>query len=722
MHQVDAQERRECIHVATTQNGILITSYETLRITQDELLEAPWGMIVLDEGQRIRNPEAGVTKAVKRFSTPNRIILSGSPIQNNLQELWSLFDFINPGRLGTISVFLEEFRDPIEKGTLTGATEIQVATAYQCAIALRELTMPCILRRTKLEVLDVLQLPSKQEQVLFCNMSPEQYQVYVDFLQTDQVQRARAAATDRRAVGAVFFSLSVLRKLCNHPDLLLLGADPALHPDDMWNFERSGKMKVLAEVMKIWKTEGHRALIFVQTIQMLEVIEKWMVENNYAHSRIDGKTSVKRRLRLIEEFNGNSDLFAMILTTRVGGVGLNIIGANRVVIFDPDWNPMTDVQARERAWRIGQKKEVAVYRLVLTGTLEEKIYQRQVYKHFLAQKVLIDPRQRQFFKWSDVHDLFEKPPAPPGFDGSQMGMPKTNHRDAFKTLDPDAECNETTELMQAISDLPVTSEHSTTKKTTDENSALLQTLFDSNGIKTSFNHDKVEQPLLDRRIVREGARNVARRAVEVLKMSSHEARVLSRSGSNLPKREVATKREPGVVIKREPDYNSIIRSSGTSSADILAGLRQLAQIRSVHRARDGSQAEEARRRGFQSLQQATGDSRSATASNAIKREIAESTESFPEEEADTAAPKEELHESDQQIAKMILASFLNSKLAGSDHKMSTDQVLNHLAGNIAVHHQDVFKSLLKELCVFSKAVQPGESGTWSLRPELWPDR
>merc|ERR1719443_2156935 len=152
----------------------------------------------------------------------------------------------------------------------------------------------------------------------------------------------------------------------------------------------------------------------------------------YTHLRIDGKTAVKRRLTLINDFNGNLDFFAMILTTRVGGVGLNIIGADRVLIFDPDWNPMTDVQARERAWRIGQEREVAVYRLILTGTLEEKIYHRQVYKHFLSQKILSDPRQRRFFKWNDLVDLFSMPPAPPDVDRAEMAKIKSQYRTLFK--------------------------------------------------------------------------------------------------------------------------------------------------------------------------------------------------------------------------------------------------------------------------------------------------
>merc|ERR1719183_2201900 len=159
-----------------------------------------------------------------------------------------------------------------------------------------------------------------------------------------------------------------------------------------------------------------------------------MTRAGYTHLRIDGKTAVKSRLKMIDEYNSDPNIFAMILTTRVGGVGLNITGADRVVIFDPDWNPMTDVQARERAWRIGQTKDVAVYRLVLTGTVEEKIYQRQVYKHFLSQKVLNDPRQRQFFKWNDLADLFDVPPPPPGFAPDEMSEMRVKYKRLFSNM------------------------------------------------------------------------------------------------------------------------------------------------------------------------------------------------------------------------------------------------------------------------------------------------
>lgn len=718
MHQVTDAERKEAIEVASTNHGVLLTSYETMRTANEELYQASWVMVILDEGQKIRNPNANVTIAAKRFSTPHRLVLSGSPIQNNLQELWSLFDFISPGRLGTLPVFMEEFATPIEQGNVSGATEMRVATAYQCALALRELTQPCILRRTKAECMDVLRLPHKQEQVLFCTLSPEQYSVYIHFLQSEQVRRARSASRDRSAIGAVLFAISVLRKLCNHPDLLLKDADERAKPADMWNPERSGKMKVLAEILKLWHADKHRALIFVQTVQMLEVIQRWMTSMEYTHLRLDGTTPVKRRLALIDEFNSNPGLFAMVLTTRVGGVGLNIIGADRVVIFDPDWNPMTDVQARERTWRIGQKRDVAIYRLVQSGTVEEKIYQRQVYKHFLSQKVLNDPRQRQFFKWNDLADLFDVPPTPPNFNPADMRSLKEQYSSVFQKLSKSDECGdgevETTEVMRAIADLPTSAEH-VSKETTDEHNAILQTLYDSNGIKASFNHDKVEQSLLDRKIVREGANLVATRALAALKRSARE-----RAGHHISEptwtgqqglagKAAKMKVETGQRVKCEVGFDdrgelaAASRKAGVSSADIIDGLRQLAAIRAATRDHRPSQSGDAVRLGL-----VTRDDK-AKAMPALA-------------EADYLGTPLELHESDKRIAEAILHAFLNPKLASEGYSLTTGQVLQYLSNGVAAHHTDLFKSLLKQMCVLTKSLHPSEPSTWTLRKEFWPKK
>ena len=139
---------------------------------------------------------------------------------------------------------------------------------------------------------------------------------------------------------------------------------------------------------------------------MLDIIETFVVSAGYTYARLDGSIAVKQRMGIVDTFNNTNDIFLFILSTRVGGLGLNLIGANRVLIFDPDWNPSTDTQARERAWRIGQKRDVTIYRLITSGTIEEKIYHRQIFKQFLTNKILKDPKQKRFFKYKHLRDLF----------------------------------------------------------------------------------------------------------------------------------------------------------------------------------------------------------------------------------------------------------------------------------------------------------------------------
>jgi len=165
-------------------------------------------------------------------------------------------------------------------------------------------------------------------------------------------------------------------------------------------------MQVVDQILSVWHKEGHRVLLFTQTRQMLDILEHHL-SSNYSYSRIDGLTPIRQRLPLIDAFNSaDSTTFLFLLTTKAGGLGVNLTGANRVILFDPDWNPSTDLQARERSWRIGQRREVTVYRLVVRGTIEEKIYHRQIFKTFLTNKVLTDPKQKRFFTRRDMKDLF----------------------------------------------------------------------------------------------------------------------------------------------------------------------------------------------------------------------------------------------------------------------------------------------------------------------------
>ncbi|XP_046989241.1 DNA excision repair protein ERCC-6-like isoform X2 [Schistocerca americana] len=302
--------RESLIGIINSNKGILVTSYVGVVQHKDALTAKNWHYVILDEGHKIRNPDAQVTLAVKMFRTPHRIILSGSPMQNSLKELWSLFDFVFPGKLGTLPVFLAQLAVPITQGGYANASEVQ----------------------------------ENEEDV------PEEQRY--------------------------------------------------------GHWKKSGKMIVIESLLKIWKKQGHRVLLFTQSRQMLCVLESFVQKQGYKYLKLDGGTSIAARQPLITKYNEDKSYFLFLLTTRVGGLGVNLTGANRVVIYDPDWNPATDTQARERAWRIGQQNNVTVYRLVTAGTIEEKVYHRQIFKQFLTNKVLQDPRQRRFFKSNDLFELF----------------------------------------------------------------------------------------------------------------------------------------------------------------------------------------------------------------------------------------------------------------------------------------------------------------------------
>ncbi|KAM4591881.1 DNA excision repair protein ERCC-6 [Odontesthes bonariensis] len=389
-------------------HGILITSYSAVRNLQDILQRYDWHYIILDEGHKIRNPNAGITTASKQFRTPHRFILSGSPMQNNLKELWSLFDFVFPGKLGTLPVFMEQFSVPITMGGYSNASPVQVQTAFKCACVLRDTINPYLLRRMKADVKDNLSLPDKNEQVLFCRLTEEQREVYQTFLDSREVYQILNGDMH------VFSGLIALRKICNHPDLFSGGPkmlrgipEDQLTAEEHFGFwKRSGKLIVVESLLRLWFKQGHKVLLFTQSRQMLEILEVFIMGNNYSYLKMDGTTTIASRQPLIARYNEDKSIFIFLLTTKVGGLGVNLTGANRVIIYDPDWNPSTDTQARERAWRIGQKQQVTVYRLLTAGTIEEKIYHRQIFKQFLTNRVLKDPKQRRFFKSNDVYELF----------------------------------------------------------------------------------------------------------------------------------------------------------------------------------------------------------------------------------------------------------------------------------------------------------------------------
>ncbi|XP_039133395.1 DNA excision repair protein CSB [Dioscorea cayenensis subsp. rotundata] len=510
-------------HIVNSEAGLLLTTYEQLRLWGEKLLDIEWGYAILDEGHRIRNPNAEVTLVCKQLQTVHRIIMTGAPIQNKLAELWSLFDFVFPGKLGVLPVFETEFAVPISVGGYANASPLQVSTAYRCAVVLRDLIMPYLLRRMKADV--NAQLPKKTEHVLFCSLTSDQRSAYRAFLASAEVEQIFDG--NRNSL----YGIDVMRKICNHPDLL--EREHAAQNPDYGNPERSGKMKVVVQVLKVWREQGHRALLFTQTQQMLDIMENFLISSEYSYRRMDGHTPVKQRMALIDEFNNSSDVFIFILTTKVGGLGTNLTGADRVIIYDPDWNPSTDMQARERAWRIGQKKDVTVYRLITRGTIEEKVYHRQIYKHFLTNKILKNPQQKRFFKARDMRDLFTLQNDSEGNSTETSNIFKQLSGEVNLEVGQDKPAPSSVSIAASISSAngPHSSEVRTSmsskkgKETVngsevEEETDILRSLFDANGIHSAMNHDAIMNANdNDKMRLEEEAAKVAQRAAEALRES-----------------------------------------------------------------------------------------------------------------------------------------------------------------------------------------------------------
>lgn len=543
---------------------IIITTYVGLRIHSDKLLNVNWSYCVLDEGHKIRNPDSEISLTCKKLKCKNRIILSGTPIQNNLVELWSLFDFIYPGRLGTLPVFQQQFVQPINMGGYANATNTQVQTGYRCAVALRDLISPYLLRRVKADV--AKDLPKKKEMVLFCKLTEFQRRKYLEFLSSDELSQIKGGKRH------VLYGIDILRKICNHPDLL--DRDYIKNTSGYGDPKRSGKMQVVKQLLKLWKSEGHKTLLFTQSRQMLDILEEFIKFkepelSDIRYLRMDGTTSIQVRQTLVDRFNNESyDVF--LLTTRVGGLGVNLTGANRIIIYDPDWNPSTDLQARERAWRIGQKREVSIYRLMISGTIEEKIYHRQIFKQFLMNKVLSDPKQKRFFKTKELQDLFSLG-GEQGYSTETLNEEVEKHTKKLKdesTKDSD-DLDQVTNLdgVSKLESFYDGKEVSESNKEDDER--LMEGLLGEKSLENIATHEQMikSHSVGSSKIVKREAERIANQALEALRISRKETK----------KYDIGTPTWTGKFGTagkvNKPNLKKNIKK-GTGSASILSNIRK----------------------------------------------------------------------------------------------------------------------------------------------------
>ncbi|KNE58743.1 hypothetical protein AMAG_04297 [Allomyces macrogynus ATCC 38327] len=387
--------------------SVIITSYDTLRNDIDVFAGRQFEYCVLDEGHVIRNGKTKTTKAVKQVQARHRLILSGTPIQNNVLELWSLFDFLMPGFLGTEHQFNERYARPILASRDAKKSSAAQAAGLAALESLHRQVLPFLLRRLKEDVLH--DLPPKIIQDHYCDLTPLQRRLYQQVIESAELAQRQH----------VFQSLHAMRRIANHPLLYLqsaaghtvpdaakLAADPHLH-----GLDQAPKLQALKQLLQdcgIGVAEEpsaaaaaasvsadpiapHRVLIFCQMRQTLDLIEHDLFRKHLptvSYLRLDGQTDRNLRHGLVQKFNDDPSIDVLLLTTSAGGLGLNLTGADTVIFVEHDWNPMMDLQAMDRAHRLGQKRVVNVYRLITRGTLEEKIMGLQRFKLHIAGQVV----------------------------------------------------------------------------------------------------------------------------------------------------------------------------------------------------------------------------------------------------------------------------------------------------------------------------------------------
>ncbi|XP_058097109.1 protein CHROMATIN REMODELING 25 [Magnolia sinica] len=413
---------------------VLIISYETFRMHSAKFEKSGCcDLLICDEAHRLKNDQTLTNRALAALPCCRRILLSGTPMQNDLEEFFAMVNFTNPGVLGDAAYFRRYYETPIICGREPTATAEERALGLERSAELSAKVNQFILRRTNALLSN--HLPPKIVEVVCCKLTPLQSELYYHFIHSKNVKRAIVEEMKRSKILAY---ITALKKLCNHPKLIydtirsggsgtsgfedcIRFFPPELFSgrsgswsggDGIW-VEMSGKMHVLARLLAHLRQKTDDRIVLVSNYtQTLDLFAQLCRERRYPYLRLDGTTSIGKRQKLVNSFNDPSkDEFVFLLSSKAGGCGLNLIGGNRLVLFDPDWNPANDKQAAARVWRDGQKKRVYIYRFLSTGTIEEKVYQRQMSKEGLQKVIQQDQTdsmtpQGNFLSTEDLRDLF----------------------------------------------------------------------------------------------------------------------------------------------------------------------------------------------------------------------------------------------------------------------------------------------------------------------------
>ncbi|KAK7172926.1 hypothetical protein R3I93_002905 [Phoxinus phoxinus] len=460
-HGTSKAERNRNLERIQRKGGVIITTYQMLINNYEHLAsydqrEFKWDYVILDEAHKIKTSSTKTAKSAHAIPARHRVLLTGTPVQNNLREMWALFDFACQGSLlGTSKTFKTEYENPITRAREKDATPGEKALGLRISQNLMDIIKPYFHRRTKADVqhkkqkrkegyrdeedqenkcpnasegAEMPSLTRKNDLIVWTYLSSVQEDIYNQFISLEHIKELMMTTRSPLA------ELTVLKKLCDHPRLLSnravtqLGLEQgssfdSTHPEiesesavsqidyisDETLVRESGKLQFLVSLMECLREEGHRTLIFSQSRKMLDIMERVLRNKNFRLLRLDGTvTQLAEREKRIMLFQTDRRYTIFLLTTQVGGVGITLTAANRVVIFDPSWNPATDAQAVDRAYRIGQTENVLIYRLITCGTVEEKIYRRQVFKDSLIRQTTGDKKNPfRYFSKQELRELFK---------------------------------------------------------------------------------------------------------------------------------------------------------------------------------------------------------------------------------------------------------------------------------------------------------------------------
>ncbi|KIL71095.1 hypothetical protein M378DRAFT_20506 [Amanita muscaria Koide BX008] len=385
-----AQRRALQNELRLGQFQVLLTTYEYIIKDRPHLSKIKWVHMIIDEGHRMKNTQSKLAQTLTTYyHSRYRLILTGTPLQNNLPELWSLLNFVLPKIFNSVKSFDEWFNTPFANSGTGDKIELNEEEALLIIKRLHKVLRPFLLRRLKKDVES--ELPDKVEKVIKIRMSALQSQLYKQMKKYKMIADGKDGKGKSGGVKGLSNELMQLRKICQHP-FLFESVEDKISPSGLVDeklIRTSGKIELLSRILPKFFTTGHRVLIFFQMTKVMDIMEDFLKMMGWKHLRLDGGTKTEERAQFVQLFNApNSDYKIFILSTRAGGLGLNLQTADTVIIFDSDWNPHADLQAQDRAHRIGQTKAVLILRFITEKSVEEAMYQRAHFKLDIDQKVI----------------------------------------------------------------------------------------------------------------------------------------------------------------------------------------------------------------------------------------------------------------------------------------------------------------------------------------------